>query len=156
MQISLNQLTVHPDVSAVSELYKAWDWLIDDTYHPILFSVFGDPFFKKGEQVYWLDTGNGELHLVANDEDEFKKKILGEEGPKWLLAPIADKLAQKGIVPKDGQCYSYETLPILGGSYTEENFYLLSIREHFGVTGSMHEQLKFLPDGAKVQIKTTD
>jgi len=60
---------------------------------------------------------------------------------------------QAGITLIEGKCYSYKQIPILGGDYTVENTCVLPIKEHFGVCGSIHHQIKELPDGAEVTIK---
>jgi hypothetical protein len=72
------------------------------------------------------------------------------------MIPLVDKLVAAGIRPGEGQCYSYWKLPILGGDYTVQNTVLLPIREHFGCWGSVHEQLKDVPDGTEVSINVVN
>lgn len=144
------------DEGVLSAFYSEWSWLIDTTYTPVTLSVFGDPFLEKDEHVYWLNTGTAELTMVAQNKETFYSKIHNGEGDKWLLPKLAGELAEQGMIPSDDQCYSYETLPILGGSYSKDNFYILSLKEHLGVTGSLHQQMKDLPDGSKVKVRIED
>ena len=78
------------------------------------------------------------------------------EAARLLLAPvIAEFVRLHGPFPL-GTCLGFTQLPVLGGAYTIENRYRLSAVEHFSLTGDLHRQLRDLPDGAKVRIRTVD
>jgi len=57
-------------------------------------------------------------------------------------------------VPGPGECYTFVTLPIFReGKYEVDNLNPAPAREHYGLTGSIHKQLRDLPNSAQVQIK---
>jgi hypothetical protein len=71
----------------------------------------------------------------------------------WLAIPLIDRLVIAGMHLDRERCYSFLTLPVLGGKYTVENTAILPIAEHYGVCASIHEQIKDLSDGTQVVIK---
>jgi hypothetical protein len=70
------------------------------------------------------------------------------------MIPLIDKLVACGITLQPGQCYSYRTPPILGGDYSVENSCVISLYDHFAGYGKLQEQIKDIPDGTEVRIKT--
>jgi hypothetical protein len=52
-----------------------------------------------------------------------------------------------------GQCYGFKIPPVTGGEYTIENCAAISIPDYLGATGSIHDQLRDVPDGSKVVLK---
>jgi hypothetical protein len=79
-----------------------------------------------------------------------------DQARDWFSIPVIDDMTNEGHVLDSGRCFSYRHLPVLGGSYGIENRVSFPIREHFGAWGSIHRQIKDLPDGARVIIEATD
>jgi hypothetical protein len=49
------------------------------------------------------------------------------------------------------------TLPVFrGGTYTVENLNAVNAKDHFGLTGHIHEEIFNLHDGDAVRIKIAD
>ena len=151
-------LTIMPDDDAIEELKQSWSWLLSEPYRPILFTALGDMFFQAPSgHVHWLNTGTGEVTKVAASLDEFERQLSSEQALDWFLPPLIEKLVQAGKVLKAGECYTFVTLPIFReGTYTVENLNPVNAKFHFGLSGSIHEQIRELPDGAKVEIKIVD
>jgi len=158
MKISIDDLTVKFDNTSADRLVERWVWLVGTDKTPILISAIGDMFLMDRDQkVYWLEVGGGELTLIADSVQAFEEKLTDiEQVEEWFLMDLTTSLRLSAIRLKDGQVYSYKKLPILGGDYTVENFAALDIREHFGYIGDIHKQIKDLPGGTRVQIKTVD
>ncbi|MGO9468295.1 MAG: DUF1851 domain-containing protein [Isosphaeraceae bacterium] len=118
---------------------------------------FGDLFLVcEDGSVHMLDVGRGSLEQVANSREEFQAKVDEEDNANdWFMIPLVDQLVAEGMTLKAGECYSYKQLPVLGGDYTIENTCALPIAEHYGAYGSIHNQIKDLPDGAQVVLKVT-
>jgi hypothetical protein len=55
-----------------------------------------------------------------------------------------------------GQCYAFNTPPILGGDYTEANVWVAQWKEWFSFTADLFRQIKDLPDGSTVSLKVVD
>lgn len=156
--VGWNELTVTPDDEAVRELRIAWAWLLPEEYRPVLFSALGDMFFETASgDVQWLNTGTAEISHVADSLDLFREFLGSEFANELFLPPLIEKLIDAGKRLGPEQCYSYTTLPIFKeGTYTAENLAPISMKEHFRLTGSLHEQLQDMPEGAKVRMKVVD
>ncbi|MBC8049138.1 MAG: DUF1851 domain-containing protein [Chitinophagales bacterium] len=114
-------------------------------------------FEDASGQVYLLNTGTAQVTLTASSNDAFWQNLNGDLLDDLLLPPLIKRLREAGKTLGPNQCYSYTALPIFKeGTYTVENMYVLSCREHFGVTGSIHQQIRDLPDGQKVRLKITE
>ena len=138
-------------------LFAEWAWLVPKQFTVWLMNRFGDLFlvFDDGS-VHMLDVGGGSLEQVANTRDDFQAKVDEDENANvWFMIPLVDQLLAAGMTLKKGECYSYKQPPVLGGDYTVENTCVLPIAEHYGAYGSIHNQIKDLPDGTQVVLNVT-
>jgi hypothetical protein len=146
------------------EAARAWQWLVPEPWTPVLCSKFGGIFLEKADGVFWLECGTGLIERVADDAAAFHGFLKGERDEAWVeqvddwfLGPLVEQLHAAGKIAGDGQCYGATILPIFeGGVYSVENMFVLSAREWLSVTGSMHLQMRDVPDGGKVRIEVTD
>jgi hypothetical protein len=141
----------------LSTVLRGWSWLVPATFTVWIMNRFGDLFIVLDDgTVHMLDVGGGTLKKVAESRDDFGNKLdEGENANQWLMMPLIDRLVAGGLTLREGQCYSYKHPPVLGGGYTVENTCVLPIPEHYGVYGSIHNQVKDLPDGTRVVIDWT-
>lgn len=139
-------------------LLAGWAGLVPAEFEVWLMNRFGDLFLVLPDgAVQMLDVGNGRLDELAGSRDEFRRIVDEDDNASlWFMIPLVDRLVEAGITPQTGQCYCFLTPPILGGEYSVENTRVVPIEELFGLYGSYHEQLRDLPDGAKVRIKVVD
>lgn len=154
MSVSWTALTCTPDHEAIVDLGAAWGWKLVDPFRPVLFSALGDMFFTRDAgDVYWLNTGSGELTRLAGSVEEFQKLLNTELADEWFLPPLIEQLQAAGKVLQPGECYTYVTLPIFAeGKYEVDNLNPVNAREHFVLTGGIHKDLQFQPDGTKVKL----
>jgi hypothetical protein len=141
-----------------TDALASWAWLLPPEVTVWLGNRFADLFLVlPDESVYRLDAGVGSFERLAANRDEFCARI-DEPGTadEWLLIPLVDALVAAGVTVRSGECYGYKTLPVLGGDYTVENCGPLPVADYLGFCGSLHEQIKNLPDGAQVELKVTD
>lgn len=152
---SWSELVFTPSSEAVAELRESWLWLLGSKWRPLLFSAVGDVFLQlEAGTVWWLSTATGSLEQVAESESEFIGLLGGEQVNEWFLPGLVEALQTAGKPLSPGQCYSYTTLPVFAeGSFSVENMYPLSAKEHFNLTGRVMKQIQSLPDGSKVLIK---
>ena len=136
---------------------RDWSWLLPATLTVWIINRFGDLFIVLDDgTVHMLDVGGGTLKQVAETRDDFANKLdEGDNANQWLMIPLIDRLVNAGLTLREGQCYSYKQPPVLGGDYTVENTCVLPIPEHYGVYGTIHKQIKDLPDGTHVVIDVT-
>jgi len=145
----------HETSDSDEELLPSWRWLIGGLPRLLGWSSAGDLFVVSPEgQVAMLDPGGGNVEILADSVTAFHALLRdGKRAAALLQQPIVDAFeATNGPLP-EGRCLSFTTLPVFGGAYTVENRYSLPIKEHAGVTGEIHRQIRDLPDGAKVQFK---
>lgn len=154
MKINLDDLTVKFNHTSPEKLTEDWTWLIGTDKTPILVSAIGDMFLQGvNQKIYWLDVGGGSFEIIANDMNEFEKKLTDIELVNdWFLIDLTTKLRISDKKLGDGQLYSYKKLPLIGGDYSVDNFEPTDVEVHFSFAGQIHKQIKDLPDGTKVKI----
>ena len=138
-------------------LLSEWNWLLPYDYRVWWMNKFGDLFlmFEDGS-IHFFDVPCGTIEKIADSVDEFYELVNeGANANYWLMIPLVDKLMEAGVTMTEGRCYCFKISPILGGEYSLENSATLSVDEHFRGNAYIYEQIKDLPDGAKVRLKVT-
>lgn len=155
MSISLwDYLLDHEEVDWASAL-KGWAWLLPPELTVWMANRYGDLFliFEDGA-VHLLDTGSGSLRRLADSREEFADRMDQDDNAnQWLMIPLVDRLVAAGMHLSTGRCYGFRTPPVLGGPYTVENTAIISTEEHLRFCGSLHEQIRDIPDGGKVILR---
>lgn len=52
-----------------------------------------------------------------------------------------------------GQCYGFKIPPVIRGEHAIENCCVVSIPDYLAAYGSIHNQLRDVPDGTEVVLK---
>jgi hypothetical protein len=157
MEINLDDLIVDFQSEMSESLTDDWTWLIGTDKKVILISIIGDMFLaNQNGSIFWLDVGQGKVEMVADDQTEFERKLTDvEQVNEWFMIDLSSQLLS-GMKLKPGELYSYKQLPILGGDYVTENFEPTSMAVHFSFAGQIHNQIKDLPEGTRVnEVKFT-
>ncbi len=127
--------------------------------------MFGGVFFEKTDGgVFWLECPTGEIAWVADSAETFQSYLSGprddawyEHIDVWFLTEFVQKLHDAGKRPGPGQCYGFTILPVFReGRYEVGNILVLSARKWLTFAASLHEQIRDVPDGTKVQFKVVD
>jgi Domain of unknown function (DUF1851) len=141
-----------------TRLLEHWRWLVPESCRPLFASALGDLFLTDADgRIVWLDAGAGKLRVVANTADEFRRLAADPENQSyWFGAVLVDGLRAAGQMLLPFECYSYRTLPILGGEYTPDNFVIDPVVRHFRTWGPIHEKVRNLPDGATIEFVVTE
>ena len=156
MAIGWSDLTFTPNDDAIERLAEAWAWRLRDPFQPVMFSSIGDVFFARDSgEVWWLNTGTGELTEVADSVDHFRELLNTEIADEWLMPGLVAQLHAAGKIPEPGECYTYITLPVFAeGEYVVDNLNPVPAGEHFAITGHIHHEIAELPDESKVRTHT--
>lgn len=138
-----------------ANVLSAWSWLLPSKVTLWLVNRFADLFLVLPDgSVHMLDVGAGTLTRLAESREDFCIKIdEGDNANNWLMIPLVDELVAAGIALNPGQCYGFKTPPVLGGEYNIANVGPLAIWDYLGCYGSIHEQIKDVPDGGQVVLK---
>ncbi len=158
MKVTWNDLSFLPSDEALAELNRAWKWLLPKVFKPVMASTLGDIFFQQdGDAIFWLNTGTAEITQIAGSRAEFLELLKTEKADEWFMPELIQELKAAGKILKPDYCYTYVTLPIFKeGKYEVANLNPVPAKEHFGVTGTIHQQTKNMLDGAKAKIEITD
>ncbi len=158
MKITWDDLSIDFSHIDTNKLMEDWLWLVGSDKQLIMISSIGDMFLQDDYgKVYWLDVGGGLIELVAENVEEFELKLKDNtQIYDWFMIELVSKIKRTGMELTTGKLYSYNMPPVLGGSYNPDNFSLIDIEVHFAVAGQILEQIKDMPDGAKVQFKIID
>jgi len=133
----------------------SWSWLIPHDFTLWIVNRFSDLYVVLNDgSIYQLLIGEGTFTKVAESRADFSQRIDNPDTANdWLMIPLVDQLVASGVSLQAGQCYGYKTPPVLGGQYSVENCRPIAIADYLGAYGSIHEQLRDIPDGTRVIIK---
>jgi hypothetical protein len=141
--------------TTTADLLAEWRWLIGG--HPIQvgWSLSGDLFFTDREgRVCRLDTGGGDVEVVAESHSDFHQQLSDPaRADEILLTKVVQSYEAHHGKLGEGRCLGFIVLPVLGGTYSDENRRAINIAEHAGFTGDVFRQIRDLPDGTKVRFQ---
>lgn len=137
------------------KLLESWFWLLPKKFVVWIMNRFGDLFIVLDDgTVHKLDIGCGTLTQVAESREDFIVKIdKPGRADDWLMIPLVDRMVAAGKTLTEGQCYGFRVPPVLGGKYDDENIVVISIQDFLAAYGSIHEQIKDVPDGERVVLE---
>ena len=145
----------HHATSTTPDLLAEWRWLLGGIPKLLGWSSSGDLFYvDERARVCRLDTGSGELEVIADSRTAFESLLEdADRASDVLLLPVVREFeGAHGPLPND-KCLGFTTLPVLGGGYSVENRFVISVAEHASFTGDVHRRIRDLPDGTKIQVK---
>ncbi|MFG6463217.1 T6SS immunity protein Tdi1 domain-containing protein [Roseateles sp. DXS20W] len=153
MAITFADLTTAFDPDQRADLLSEWHWLIGEHRLPILFAAIGNAFVQdiQDGSIHLLDAGEGKLVRVADSVDEFRGLIDEEDFVRafFEVEAIAEmKVAGRTLQP--GQVWGFIKPPVLGGTFSTDNYEPTDLAVHFSIQGQIHRQVMDLPDGAPV------
>jgi Domain of unknown function (DUF1851) len=154
VKVTWSDLAFLPSEAALASLVEAWSWLLPTSFEPVMATALGDVFFQQGSpEVYWLDTGTATISRIAASRAEFQELLKTDQADEWFMPGLVAQLKESGKHLLPDQCYTFVVLPVFKeGKYEASNLNPVPAREHFGVTGEIHRQIRELPDGAKIKI----
>lgn len=92
-------------------------------------------------------------HRECRRTDFGRKLDEDDNANEWLMIPLVGQLVAFGMHLQPGQCYGFKIPPVLGGQYVVENCGVLPIADYLGAYGSIHDQLRDVPDGSQVVLR---
>ena len=141
------------DGLVAKNLLEDWAWLTKKRYALIAMNAFGDMFLlcESGE-IEMLQLEAGEITKVADSAAEFQKLTSDKEKQQsWFFLGLLSKLEMAGFKLGDGQCYALKKPIVLGGTVGMENIEIAPIAAHVSLLGQIHQQVRQLGPGTRVQ-----
>lgn len=153
-----SDLIITPDTEAIAALKDAWNWLLPDEFRPLLFTAMGDMFYEDDSgEVFWLNTGTGDIEPVAGRAAEFEQLLETETAEDWLLPGLVDAVIASGKVLRPGQAYGFHKLPLFaGGDYVPENIVVVAAKDLYRITGTIHRRLCGVGEDEKISAYTVE
>lgn len=135
----------------IEDALEEWRWLVTGKHRPLVVTALGDLFMISVDQtVRFLDTIAGTCEQVASSVAEWEQRLRErEQFDQWFMPAFVHQLRESNVLAQ-GECYSPLHPPVLGGTYTVENWPAISWRVHFSHAGRMHDAIKDLPDGTAI------
>lgn len=133
-------------------ILEDWEWLVGSGVTSRLITSLGCVFYRKGEEIHFLDTLYGTTEHVADNNADFISNIYGtdEEFYKRYYPEVVLMLVRSGMALKKDQCYSPNNPPGLNGKFESSNFSTTSCVVHISFGGQLFEQTSKYPQGAKI------
>lgn len=133
-----------------------WKWLPIRNLSAIAVSAFGEVFFRDPVgAIHQIDTIEGKLSKVSNSFPELATMLQGAEArDNLLLGGLVIGARSRGLTLEPGECYDFRIAPILGGQMNVDEMQKLSFVVKLHVAGQLHEQVKDLPPGTRINKVT--
>jgi hypothetical protein len=130
-------------------------WLIPHNHRPLFVTAIGDLFLADSKGcVWWLNIGGGRFTPVAPSETEFWRLIQDSANREsWFGEDVVKRLRLSGLTRGMQECFSFKTLPMLGGTYESSNFKSVDVVNHFKVWGPILKSIWEIPDGTKIRFR---
>ncbi|MEO9533696.1 MAG: T6SS immunity protein Tdi1 domain-containing protein [Crocinitomicaceae bacterium] len=141
----------------LKKIAESWNWMGIDPVELISENKFGNVIFKNSDGSYWRIIPE-ELHCyqIANDLKELKKvQRTTEFIEDWDMTKIVELAESSHGKLKPGYKYYLVIPSVLGGEYSSENIRSVPFEEVIGVSGELGNQIKDLPDGAKIKLSAS-
>lgn len=148
----MQHLTISLEGIDGTELLDDWQWLLAGSHRLLAVTRMGDAFVEKADgEVIFLDTLEGALKHAARSQSAFLKLLkTGAFDSTWFNPDMVALLEARSEYLAPGQCYSYKIPPVLGGSFESANVNAVNASVHFCIMGQIHEQVRHLPPGTKI------
>lgn len=132
---------------------QTWMWIGLEDKAPVFASPFGDIFLDSEDGVWLLDIVDGKLNQLWADLDECVSALNTAAGQQdWLRADLTTAALSKGLRPKSSQILDLAVPAAVGGELTVDNVHVMDFVTAVGMAGQLHDQLRFVPEGATIRI----
>ena len=134
-----------------------WRWLVGPKLQLWRVTRAGDALLRDPDDgsIHFLDVMSGKAERIADNQAAFESSVASSENAdRWLMPEIVDGQAALGMIPAANECLSLKHPPALGGQIDPDNFETCSVLVHFSIAGQIHQQVKDLPPGTKIGIRS--
>jgi hypothetical protein len=142
----------------LTTIRESWGWTGLDPTAVTATNAFGNVIVRATDGAYWrICPEELSCKTVARDDVEFDALWANEDFQvDWQMTRLV-KVAQATFGPVDEErCYCLKLPAVLGGAYDAANFGMITRRELLAFAGYVAEQIKDVPDGARIMFETTE
>jgi hypothetical protein len=145
-------------VNIIEEIKESWGWVGIDPEEVVGENDFGNLIIKDTNGTYWrLCPEDIYCKIVANSREELDQ-LSADPGflEDWYMESLVEQANEKLGPLHDGCKYCLVTPGPLGGDYGASNIQTASQEEIIRLSGHLGEQIKDLPEGAKIKLEVTE
>jgi hypothetical protein len=134
---------------------QTWKGLLPEGIVFFAHDIFGFPFAELDNRIFTMDAETGQLEFIAHSMEQWATLILADD--KVLTGwPLAEAWQKKhGPLPA-GKRLAPKIPFVAGGAFELNNLYAADTIELMKFRGELAQQIKNLPDGAKIKFNITD
>jgi hypothetical protein len=138
-------------------ILDGWGWMLSGPIEVLETNNFGNAIFETGDGLIYRiipeDLTCTEIAQTRNDLQSLQQspKFIAD----WEMRRLVAEAEQIHGKLESGECYHLVIPSVLGGAYSCENIRRISMTEWLSASGDIARQIKDLPDGAEVRLKTT-
>ncbi|WP_193367232.1 T6SS immunity protein Tdi1 domain-containing protein [Pelagibius marinus] len=145
-------------MTLVNIISEAWGWTGIRPRRIVDRNAFGNLLIEDHEEKYWrICPEELSCSVVAGGTVEFQQLIEDAEFRRdWQMAALVAEAEAELGEPEEGRCFCLKIPAVVGGAYTMANIGQICLEELIGFSGDFAEQIKDLPDGARIRLKVVE
>jgi T6SS immunity protein Tdi1, C-terminal len=138
--------------AGIEDALASWSWLLINPVKPLVATAFGDVFvLEQSQEVWFLDIIGGAFERVTASSEDWEKRLHDPEFlDRHFVPSLVTALREAGHTLAQGECYVPKQEPVLGGSWSVENWSPGRWVSRLERQGRVHFAIKDLPDGAVI------
>ena len=143
-------------MNILNEVKAAWGWVGIDPVEVVTENDFGNLILKDSNEKFWrMCPEDVYCDVIANTKTDYNELIQNEEFlDDWFMSAMVEE-AKITLGELDSGKKYYMVIPgILDGEYGGKNIKVTSLIDLIRYSGDLGKQIKDLPDGAKIELKT--
>ena len=142
---------IYPPSARVADALDGWKWLDLAGKVPVLVTAFADVFLQASDGIWFLDTYEGKLKKICETKEQLHDLLHTEKAQDlYLFAPFVQRAISEGMALTEEECYDFKLHPVVGGALEMENIEKRSFLVALHLRGQLHEQVRHLPPGTKI------
>lgn len=145
-------------MNVIAAVEEAWGWVGMQPTEIVGENEFGNLMIKDVDGRYWrLSPEDLSCKVVAQTRADLDRLSVDQEFLRdWYMRPLVEQAREKcGPLP-EGRKYCLKIPGALGGEYGGDNLATITLVELIRASGHLAQQIKDLPDGAKVRLQVTE
>ena len=145
-------------MNIIEVIKESWGWAGIDPDEVVGENDFGNLMIKDFDGKYWrLCPEDIYCKVVAKDREELDQMTTDQEFlADWYMQGLVEQAIEKLGPLKGDRKYCLVTPGPLGGDYCVSNIQTAPLVEIVRLSGHFGEQIKDLPEGAKVKLEVTE
>src|SRR5262245_57776561 len=142
----------------LNEIANAWGWMGVRPRAIVMENTFGNVIFTDDDGQYWrVCPEELSCEVIAFDREEFARVQNSDSFLRdWTMRVLVEQVHSALGNLSAERCYCLKIPGALGGDYALHNIATIDRAELISVSGHIAQQIKDLPNGAKIKLNIID